>query len=52
MRVMCAVVLVVGLAVPAQAGQAGRGWLYSNGLKAFNSCYASSLGWKVFTQGK
>jgi hypothetical protein len=46
MRVMCALVLVVGLAVPAQAEKAGRGSFISGTLKAFNTC-SISLGLKV-----
>jgi hypothetical protein len=33
MRVICALVLVVGLAVPAQAEKAGRGSIISANLK-------------------
>jgi hypothetical protein len=46
MRVICALVLVVGLAVPAQAEKAGRGWLISGSLKEFNG-YSTSLGLKA-----
>jgi hypothetical protein len=46
MRVICALVLVVGLAVPAQAEKAGWGWFISGSLKAFNTC-SISLGLKV-----
>jgi len=46
MRVICALVLVVGLAVPAQAEKAGRGWFISGSLKEFNN-YSTSLGLKV-----
>jgi len=46
MRVICALVLVVGLAVPAQAEKAGRGWFISRSLKEFNS-HSTSLGLKV-----
>lgn len=49
MRVICALVLVVGLAVPAQAEKAGRGWFISGSLKEFNSC-SVSLGLKVSHQ--
>ena len=34
MRVMCAFVLVVGLAMPAQAQEAERGWFFSGSFKA------------------
>ena len=49
MRVMCAVVLVVGLAVPAQANVV-RCWFVSSSssLNALNS-YSASLGVKGFT---
>ena len=40
MRVMCAFVLVVGLAMPAQAQEAERGWFFSGSL---------SPGWRVRT---
>ncbi len=40
MRVMCAFVLVVGLAMPAQAQEAERGWFFSG---SFNP------GWRVRT---
>jgi hypothetical protein len=46
MRVMCALVLVVGLAVPAQAEKAGWGSFISGSLKVFHS-YSISLGLKV-----
>lgn len=42
MRVMCAFVLVVGLAMPAQAQEAERGWFFSG---SFNW----SPGWRVRT---
>jgi hypothetical protein len=42
MRVMCAFVLVVGLAMPAQAQEAERGWFFSG---SFNG----SPGWRVRT---
>lgn len=46
MRVICALVLVVGLAVPAQAEKAGRDSFISGSLKAFSTC-SISLGLKV-----
>jgi hypothetical protein len=46
MRVMCALVLVVGLAVPAQAEKAGRGSFISGSLKA-SIATPYTLGFKV-----
>jgi hypothetical protein len=46
MRVICALVLVVGLAVPAQAEKAGRGSFISGSLKA-SIATPYTLGFKV-----